>query len=57
MWERLLLTRRVPSSQGRQYLYWESLKSNRRAQSSMSWRGQDVFAHNDAAAKTKNKTK
>ena len=51
------LARRVPSSQGRQYLYWESLKSNRRAQSSMSWRGQDVFAHNDAAAKTKNKTK
>ena len=42
--------RRVPTSQGRQLLYWESLKSSRREQSSMSWRGQDVFAHEDAPA-------
>ena len=34
-----------PSPRGRQLLYWESLKSKSQEKSSMSWRGQDVFAH------------
>ena len=34
-----------PSPRGRQLLYWESLKSKSRETSSMTWRGQDVFAH------------
>ena len=34
-----------PSSRGRQLLYWESLKSKSKETSSMSWRGNDTFAH------------
>ena len=36
---------RKPSPRGRQLLYWEALKSKNKETSSMSWRGQDVFAH------------
>ena len=36
---------RKPSPRGRQLLYWEALKSKTKETSSMSWRGQDVFAH------------
>ena len=38
---------RRPSTRGRQLLYWEALKSKKSEQSSMSWRGQDVFAHEE----------
>ena len=34
-----------PSTRGRQLLYFESLKSKSKEQSSMSWRGNDVWAH------------
>ena len=36
---------RQPSTRGRQLLYYESMKSKSRETSSMSWRGDDVFAH------------
>jgi len=38
-------TSRAPSTRGRQLLYYESLKNKGREQSSMSWRGNDVWAH------------
>lgn len=38
---------KAPSSRGRQLLYYESLKNNQRESSSMSWRGNDVFAHEE----------
>ena len=34
-----------PSTRGRQLLYFESLKSKSKETSSMSWRGNDVWAH------------
>ena len=38
---------RRPSTRGRQLLYYEALKSKKNEVSSMSWRGQDVFAHEE----------
>jgi len=36
---------RMPSTRGRQLLYYESLKGKGKEGSSMSWRGNDVWAH------------
>ena len=44
---------RRPSTRGRQLLYWESLKSKSKETSSMSWRGDDVFAHEMAQQRPK----
>ena len=44
---------RKPSPRGRQLLYWEALKSKKQETSSMSWRGQDVFAHEELGASRK----
>ena len=45
---------RRPSTRGRQLLYWESLKSKSKETSSMSWRGDDVFAHEQLAKQRPN---